>query len=139
MAIRYGVTMAKDKQIARDCQRRYKAKKWQDPEYRERMREYRKGWYGKIKQFLAEEKLRQGCVDCGYKEHAVALDFDHVDGDKTINVSKIRSMKVAIEEIKKCVVRCANCHRVVSQERLEGVNVYVTSKAPPYPTSFGGQ
>lgn len=62
------------------------------------------------------------CVDCGESRPEV-LEFDHVRGKKvrgkdgcTIDVSSMVSRKYswkAIEkEIKKCDVRCANCHRI---------------------------
>ena len=61
-------------------------------------------------------KTASGCVDCGYKEHAIALDFDHVSGEKIDNVSKmVKSLvtwDLVIAEIAKCEVVCANCHRV---------------------------
>lgn len=66
-------------------------------------------------------KLERGCIDCGYRLHPRALDFDHRDGeDKTFNVSKILRQTVSWEriqaEIDKCDVRCANCHRVRTAE-----------------------
>lgn len=66
-------------------------------------------------------KLHSGCVDCGYNEHAVALQFDHIGDDKKMNVSDmIRSDYSWItikEEIAKCEVRCANCHAVMTARR----------------------
>jgi hypothetical protein len=54
------------------------------------------------------------CVDCGESD-IVVLDFDHVVGKKTANVSNLiqrgASWKRIESEIAKCVVRCANCHR----------------------------
>ena len=54
------------------------------------------------------------CVDCGEKDLCV-LEFDHVRGKKHSNVSKLisegYSFKTVYGEIKKCEVRCANCHR----------------------------
>ena len=53
------------------------------------------------------------CVDCGEKD-IVVLDFDHVRGIKEIEVTRMikrNSLKKIDEEIKKCEVRCANCHR----------------------------
>ena len=69
-------------------------------------------------------KLKTGCLLCGYKEHPVALDFDHLNpleksftiGTKYTSVSLDRLIK----EIKKCRVLCANCHRVETlNARLE--------------------
>lgn len=60
------------------------------------------------------------CVDCGEADKVV-LDFDHVRGDKVCEVSVMvgrgyRLWKI-IEEIEKCEVRCANCHRRVTVKR----------------------
>lgn len=66
-------------------------------------------------------KTDRGCVDCGYKEHAVALQFDHINDDKKASVSNlIRSdyaWSTILEEINKCEIRCANCHAVVTARR----------------------
>lgn len=55
------------------------------------------------------------CVDCGNKYHIWQMDFDHRDGKtKLHNVSGIQrflSKKKILEEIKKCDLVCANCHR----------------------------
>lgn len=52
------------------------------------------------------------CVDCGELDPMV-LQFDHLR-DKTMAVSKLLgdgySWTRILQEIKKCVVRCANCH-----------------------------
>ena len=59
------------------------------------------------------------CVDCGNTDIRV-LDFDHVYGKKSKNISEMiqSSSWEAIEsEIAKCEVRCANCHRIKTMER----------------------
>lgn len=54
------------------------------------------------------------CVDCG-ETNPIVLDFDHVRGKKHRNISEMicqtYSWTTIMEEISKCVVRCANCHR----------------------------
>ena len=35
---------------------------------------------------VAQFKLVRGCADCGYREHACALDFDHVRGRKAFTI-----------------------------------------------------
>ncbi len=54
------------------------------------------------------------CVDCGERDPLV-LDFDHVRGIKLSGISNMMwsgwSVKSLLEEIEKCDVRCANCHR----------------------------
>jgi hypothetical protein len=55
------------------------------------------------------------CVDCG-EDDMLVLEFDHVKrGTKieavTILVRDSYSWEAILAEIKKCEVRCANCHR----------------------------
>ena len=73
-----------------------------------------------IRCYLAGIKLASGCVDCGFKSHAEALDFDHV-GDKTITpsvmVTRGWSKERIDKELAQCEVRCANCHRIKTAER----------------------
>ena len=67
------------------------------------------------KQFLDEYKLQKGCKNCGFNSHACSLDFHHID-DKTENVSRLskncNSIKKLTEEVNKCIILCANCHRI---------------------------
>lgn len=63
--------------------------------------------------FLLKYLENHPCVDCGESD-PVVLDFDHVRGKKLNNVSILarnNGWQVVLEEIKKCEVRCANCHR----------------------------
>jgi hypothetical protein len=54
------------------------------------------------------------CIDCGESD-PVVLDYDHVRGVKKRNVCRIIAnglpLLVLQEEIAKCEIRCANCHR----------------------------
>jgi hypothetical protein len=68
-----------------------------------------------LKQKVYEYLERNPCVDCGEKD-IVVLDFDHVDpSEKAGTVYSILGNSTrwepVFEEIKKCQVRCANCHR----------------------------
>ena len=55
------------------------------------------------------------CSKCG-QNHPAALDFHHVFKDpsnKKVNRLTAHGMyAAALQEIKKCVVLCANCHRI---------------------------
>ena len=60
-------------------------------------------------------KATLACVQCG-QNHPATFDFHHVDSStKEESVNKLiknRAFKRAMEEVKKCVVLCANCHRI---------------------------
>lgn len=64
------------------------------------------------RQFLMSYFATHPCVDCGESDFAV-LEFDHVRGSKSANVSELMELlQEALEaEITKCDVRCGNCHR----------------------------
>lgn len=61
------------------------------------------------------------CADCGDKFHFAAMDFDHVRGEKkgclSTMASKITTLDTLLEEMAKCEVVCANCHRVRTYHR----------------------
>lgn len=66
-------------------------------------------------EFLAKIKEVRGgkCIRCGYDTCISALEFHHVDPTKkdfTISNDRFH-LKDAVEESKKCVLLCANCHR----------------------------
>ena len=66
--------------------------------------------------YVANYLLYHPCVDCG-ESNVLVLEFDHIDHDTKI--SEIGTMarnglsfQKIINEIDKCQVRCANCHRI---------------------------
>lgn len=77
---------------------------------RTRIRGHREGNRVLIFAFLSEHP----CVDCGELD-PVVLDFDHRDpANKRLEVAKLATRKPwprVLEEIDKCDVRCASCHR----------------------------
>ena len=71
--------------------------------------------------FIQKYKKLCGCKLCGFKV-PVALDFHHLDpNEKDMNVSDLVhfSIKKLKEEIRKCIVLCANCHMMVHAGLLE--------------------
>lgn len=66
---------------------------------------------------IAEYKLAQGCADCGYRAASEALDLDHVRGEKLFTPATLPQKPWAVihEELAKCEVVCANCHRIRSR------------------------
>ena len=69
----------------------------------------------KYKEQWRSFKATLSCVKCG-QNHPATLDFHHIDSStKEASVNKLikyRAFKRAMEEVKKCVVLCANCHRI---------------------------
>ena len=61
------------------------------------------------------------CMDCGGTFPSVCMDFDHVRGEKLFGVgnSRSRSVKAMQDEIAKCDIVCANCHRVRTHARRQ--------------------
>lgn len=69
---------------------------------------------------LAKLKNRP-CTDCHGWFEACQMDFDHRPGtEKVRNVAAMRgcSLKRLLEEIKKCDLVCANCHRLRTFQRI---------------------
>ena len=65
-----------------------------------------------------EFKASLSCTKCNFS-HPAALDFHHVDRTDHRSVNKLvqdGQYKKAHEEIKKCIVLCANCHRIHHHE-----------------------
>ena len=65
--------------------------------------------------FYVQEYLKNHpCVDCG-EDDASYLEFDHVRGTKSANVSSMVHQCFSLEniqaEIDKCEIRCIKCHR----------------------------
>lgn len=101
-------------------------------EEKEKQRQYNKTWYKNNKSsfiqrvikekrqriqdrklFVDEIKLRNGCSLCGYNKNPAALDFHHRE-NKVGAISIVRNnfgLKKLLEEIDKCEILCANCHR----------------------------
>ena len=58
-------------------------------------------------------KLERGCKVCGYNKCAKALEWHHPNSDKDADPSVLlkTSLKHYLQEIEKCELLCANCHR----------------------------
>ena len=69
-------------------------------------------------EFIRSLKHNKECLDCHEIFPYWCLDFDHKDGiPKSINISLIAGKKHwceerILEEVNKCELRCANCHRI---------------------------
>jgi hypothetical protein len=69
---------------------------------------------------LTEYLASHPCIDCNQVDARV-LEFDHVRGKKSGNISRMiglgYSWSTIEAEIAKCEVRCANCHRIQTHDR----------------------
>ncbi len=65
------------------------------------------------RELVLEHLQNNPCIDCGESD-PIVLEFDH-QKDKKMGVSRLilggYQEKTILDEIAKCVVRCANCHR----------------------------
>lgn len=84
------------------------------PESRRKDKERRTRWVEQKGDYIDAYKREHPCVDCGEKDIDV-LEFDHVRGKKRRGISDMKNRSCSLEtlkkEIKKCDVRCSNCHR----------------------------
>lgn len=67
----------------------------------------------KNKRARVKEALGSSCKRCGYNTCKRSLHFHHIDPTtKSINLADVNLYKesILIEELKKCVLICANCH-----------------------------
>ena len=79
--------------------------------------------------FLIEFFKSNPCADCGESDPMV-LEFDHL-GDKLFNIAqgvRDRGWQVFLDEIAKCDVVCANCHRRRTAKRAGFVRAAVAQR-----------
>lgn len=62
------------------------------------------------------------CADCKQTYNPVCMDFDHVRGEKVAHIVVLIERKAAwarlAEEVQKCEIVCANCHRLRTVARM---------------------
>lgn len=99
--------------MCKECKREYDCAHYKaHPDRKEYIKKNRLAARKRAHAFICEYLSSHPCVDCGENDPNV-LEFDHVRGKKHNTISRLKaSSRAAVErEIKKCVVRCANCHR----------------------------
>jgi len=108
----------KDREKQREASRRHYAK------HRERViakaKVNSKVAKSRIRAYINNHLKANPCVDCGETD-IVVLEFDHIGDDKHFSISDATRHGYSITKIKneiaKCEVRCANCHRKKTYER----------------------
>lgn len=102
--------------VCRDCtrarERERHAKKWASPEYRDRQKA-KQAERRKQRKLEAVSLFGDKCHDCEGTYHPSVYDFHHLDPSvKEKHPSVALSRLDWKEELEKCVMLCANCHRI---------------------------
>ena len=104
----------------KDARLAYQRKRRSNPEYQEDMKQYLRERYRKSKAALYALKRR--CALCGYDTHPAVLDMHHnFPKEKQYKDNRFTARAIAAAtELSRCVVLCANCHRLIEAELPEG-------------------
>jgi hypothetical protein len=81
-------------------------------------------------QYLLDFFDRHPCADCQETDPLV-LEFDHLGSDKAFNIGSAlayRTWQSILEEIDKCEVVCANCHRRRTASRRGSVRALLAAQ-----------
>lgn len=102
----------------RERQRSYRSK----PETRAKDLAYATNRQAQRQQLLNQLK-DVPCKDCGQRFPPYCMDFDHVRGEKFKDLSDIKShaLQVIMDEVAKCEIVCANCHRIRTYTRSQNL------------------
>jgi hypothetical protein len=116
-----------DKEKRNECQRRhYERNKEAIKKKVSAQRKVSKAKWAAFKKTLS-------CLECG-ENHPATLDFHHVNPHESDNkVHKLLASGAylkAREEIKKCIVLCANCHRKHHYEEFQHKKRVAKKKKP---------
>jgi len=95
-----------------------------------------RGKYTKINKLKAITYLGGKCHDCGLQTDIYSVyEFHHLDPkQKDRDIHKImRRSWIKIEaELKKCILLCANCHRVRHHPTLEQIDIQLSTLSDMY-------
>ena len=105
-----------------ECKKQWARKHYEDnkKEYIARAKKRNKSAREEIRNWVNEVKARP-CMDCGKQYPYYVMDLDHREGTKKKDhVARMMSwtgIKKVKEEVAKCDVVCANCHRIRTFQR----------------------
>lgn len=101
----------------KDCQKAYSSANYARNKEKRKKRtlEYKK----EQRALMRLEKSGKPCADCGQVFPYVCMDYDHLDSDEKRGLVclMVSSPNKRQEEIAKCDLVCANCHRIRSAKR----------------------
>jgi len=101
--------------VCRSCHSEYRKKYYRlnRAKYIKKAQKWNTNQKQEIRNYLLRYLKKHPCVDCGEKD-IIVLDFDHRQNKKMAISTMLRnsySIRAIEDEIKKCEVRCSNCHR----------------------------
>lgn len=102
--------------VCKQCFRDYDKKHWRaNPKRRSSNQVRNRERVLRNKQYLWDFLKTNPCNDCGESD-PIVLEFDHINPEeKSYNLSELVRDAVSLakidDEIAKCIVLCANCHR----------------------------
>jgi hypothetical protein len=84
-----------------------------------KIKRYRKQYL--LRYWLYSIKKKSKCEICGFDKHPAALEFHHKNPlEKDIAICHLvkykRNKEAILEELKKCILICANCHKILHFE-----------------------
>ena len=93
-------------------------------ENRSKLSEKRRKEHQANRLFITQQKIGKVCTSCGVDDYRV-LDFHHLNSDeKEIHLGSSTaaywSKEHILREIAKCIILCANCHRILHWEEEKG-------------------
>jgi hypothetical protein len=79
-----------------------------------------------LRALIQQQKVGRACTRCGISDYRV-LDFHHLDkngkeGGISATVAKNWGVERILQEIAKCELLCANCHRILHWEERNSEN-----------------
>lgn len=96
----------------KECQKKLSKQHYLD--HKEKYRETGRRRMKRLLDWFAEYKKGLKCSRCGFN-HPAALDFHHIgkkDGEVLKILAQTKNIEKTLAEIAKCIVLCANCHRI---------------------------
>lgn len=106
-------TKDKLQSICRECSKKLSRSRYRNntDSHKTKVKEWKISYRKKLKSII--NTYKKECCIC-YEDFNQALDFHHIN-EKNISVgracAKLKSESIIVEEIKKCIVLCSNCHR----------------------------
>lgn len=101
-------------------------------DYKRRSKARRLSYRAEIRRKVFAYFAEHPCVDCGIS-NPIVLDFDHRTGTNKMDtiaelVNRQFPWEKILEEIAKCDVRCANCHRIRTADQFGWYQYLITTE-----------